>query len=349
VIRVLVVDDSAVVRTTLTEQLQRFDDIEVVGSAADPYIARDKIVTLNPDVVTLDLEMPRMDGLTFLDRVMRHHPLPVVVVSSLTPRHSEAAVRALSLGAVDVVCKPGSTYSVPQVGEHLVHAVRNAARAGVAIRRGALVSRETTASPPPLAAIEATNKIIAIGASTGGTRALETVLSRMPAGAPGMVVVQHMSAGFTEAFANRLSQNCRLDVREARDGDAITSGVVLIAPAGKHMLVQASGANLVARTKLGPPVHHQRPAVDVLFESVARATGRNAVGAVLTGMGADGAKGLLAMRNVGAHTIAQDEATSVVFGMPKEAIALGAAHEVLPLGEIAAACLRAAATRTAAR
>lgn len=350
-IRVLVVDDSAIVRKVLSEELSKHEGIEVVGTAVDPYAAREKIVALNPDVITLDVEMPRMDGLSFLERLMRFHPLPVIIVSSLTPAHSEAAVRALALGAVEIVCKPGTSYSVPDVARDLVRAIRSAARARIMARPlpstgtglGAAAPRApTAASTPLLASLRTTHRIIALGASTGGTRALEELLVRFPAAAPATVVVQHMPAGFTASFAQRLDGLCAVDVREARDGDVLSPGLVLIAPGGHHLVLQRSGAQLVARIKDGPPVHHQRPAVDVLFQSVARTAGRNAVGAVLTGMGADGASGLLAMRQAGAWTIAQDEQTSVVFGMPREAIAAGAACEVLPLPAIAAAVLDAA-------
>jgi len=356
-IRVLVVDDSALVRKVLSEELAREGDIEVVGTAADPYVARDRIVTLRPDVVTLDVEMPRMDGLSFLARLMKHYPLPVVVVSSLTPRHGDVAVRALALGAVEVVAKPGSQYSTPDVAGELARAIRRAARAKVALlaRReaaqatlalqaagagaGAGAARVCGAAPAPR--LRTTNRVLALGASTGGTQALERVLRALPADAPGTVIVQHMPEHFTAAFANRLNAVCAVEVREARDGDPVVPGVALVAPGNRHLLLQASGAHYLVRVKDGPPVHHQRPAVDVLFQSVARAAGPNAVGVILTGMGADGAKGLLAMREAGAHTLAQDEASCVVFGMPKEAIRLGAAAEVVPLDGMAPAVLRA--------
>jgi two-component system chemotaxis response regulator CheB len=338
VIRVLIVDDSAVVRKVLTEELSRYSDIEVIGSAIDPYVARDKIVKLRPDVVTLDVEMPRMDGLSFLAKLMKHYPLPVVIVSSLTPKNSETAIRALSLGAVDVVCKPGTQYSVPDVARDLVRVIR-----AVAVARIPQASESTPTSPPaPLTSpvhLDTTHKVVAIGASTGGTQAIEAVLRALPATAPGTVIVQHMPAHFTAAFAKRLNQGCRMEVREARDGDPVVPGVALVAPGGQHMLLQQSGARYLVRLKDGPPVHYQRPSVDVLFHSVARSAGRNAVGVLLTGMGADGAKGLLAMRESGAHTLAEDEATCVVFGMPQEAIKLGAAAEVVPLPHIAQAIL----------
>ncbi len=350
-IRVLIVDDSAVVRKLLSDQLAAFDDIEVVGTAVDPYAAREKIVRLQPDVITLDLEMPRMDGLTFLAKLMRHYPLPVIVVSSVTPKNSEAAVRALSLGAIDIVCKPGSAYTVPDVGMHLVRAIRAAAGARVRLPVTTPASgipavgvRTPDVTPDTfLSSIRTTHKLIAIGASTGGTKAIETVLTRMPSTSPGIAIVQHMPPGFTASFAARLNTLCAIEVREACDGDVVAPGVALIAPGGHHLVIQQSGAQWLARVRDGPQVHHQRPAVDVLFQSVARCAGRNAVGALLTGMGADGAKGLLAMRQAGAHTIAQDEASCVVFGMPKEAIQMDAAEQILPLSRIADALIQATA------
>jgi len=339
VIRVLVVDDSAVVRKTLSEQLSKYPDIEVVGTASDPYVAREKIATLKPDVLTLDVEMPRMDGLSFLAKLMKHHPIPTVIVSSVTPRDGEAALRALQLGAVEVIPKPGSAYSVPEVGKQLVRAIRAAAIARMPA---------PSAGPPAprvvnLSSVVTTHRLIAIGASTGGTTAIERVLRDFPVNAPGTVIVQHMPEQFTASFAARLDQVCDVAVAEAKDGDLVSVGRVLVAPGGRHMVLEANGAQRVVRIRSGPPVHHQRPAVDVLFQSVARVAGRNAVGAVLTGMGADGAAGLLAMREAGAFTIAQDEKSSVVFGMPKEAIRIGAAQAVLPLDAIAGALLEPAA------
>lgn len=329
-IKVLIVDDSAVVRKVLTDELSKAEDIDVVGSAIDPYMARDKIARLEPDVLTLDIEMPRMDGLTFLSKLMQHHPIPVVVVSSLTPKNSENALRALSLGAVDIVSKPGTQFSVPDVQKQLLQAIRTASRARVFARQDKPEKRSVAVTH----SLETTHKIIAIGASTGGTQAIEAVLRDFPANAPGTVVVQHMPQGFTEAFAKRLDNVCAMQVREAKNGDAVVPGIALIAPGNQHMLLQKSGANYFVVLKDGPPVHFQRPAVDVLFQSVARHAGKNATGVLLTGMGADGAKGLLAMRESGARTLAQDEQSCVVFGMPKEAIKLGAAGEILPLTEI---------------
>jgi two-component system chemotaxis response regulator CheB len=339
VIRVLVVDDSAFVRRVLSEELGRHADIEVVGTAVDPYAAREKIVRLRPDVVTLDVEMPRMDGLSFLAKLMRHMPIPVVVVSSLGTRDSEVAVRALALGAVEVVAKPGSAFAVHGILGDLARAVRTAAAAKVGAAPGAAAPRP--AAPAPL--FETTHKVLAIGASTGGTQAIERVLCGLPAASPGTVIVQHMPQNFTGPFARRLNSVCPMEVREAVDGDAVVPGLALVAPGGFHLVLQRSGARYVARVKDGPPVHHQRPAVDVLFQSVARHAGRSAVGVLLTGMGADGARGLLAMREAGAHTIAQDEATSVVYGMPAEAARLGAAAEIAALGDVAGAALRALA------
>ncbi len=333
-IRVLIVDDSAVVRKTLMEELTRQPDIEVVGTAVDPYSAREKIVKLRPDVVTLDVEMPRMDGLTFLSRLMTHYPLPVVIVSSLTPEHSAMAMRAFELGAVEVISKPGSQYSVPADPAALVRAIRAAASARVAKRR------ETSDRPQPPAVrdfgqIETTHKILAIGASTGGTQAIERVLRELPAMSPGTVIVQHMPETFTRAFAERLNGLSAMQVIEACDGDRVVPGVALVAPGNRHMVLQRSGAVYQVRVKDGPPVHHQRPSVDVLFQSVAHNAGINAIGVILTGMGADGAKGLLAMRAQGAATIAQDEQSCVVFGMPKEAIRLGGVETIAPLDQIA--------------
>jgi two-component system chemotaxis response regulator CheB len=332
-IKVLIVDDSALVRKLLTEELSRYGDIEVVGGAIDPYVARDKIVRLKPDVITLDIEMPRMDGLSFLSKLMKFYPLPVIVVSSLTPRNSQNAIRALELGAVDVICKPGSSFSVPDISRSLVEAIRTASKAKVAQKPTAEIDDQETMHGYKIH-LKTTHKVIAVGASTGGTIAIENILTRMPLNIPGMVIVQHMPAYFTGSFAERLNNICRIEVREANDGDAVTPGLALIAPGGHHMLLERSGAFYQVRIKGGPMVHHQKPSVDVLFHSVAKQAGANAMGILLTGMGVDGADGLLAMRQNKAHTIAQDEATSVVYGMPGEAVKLGAASEVLPLTEI---------------
>ncbi len=332
-IKVLIVDDSAVVRNILSSELSKHKDIEVVGTAVDPYMARDKIVKLRPDVITLDIEMPRMDGLSFLAKLMKHLPMPVVVVSSLTPKNSETAMKALELGAVEVLAKPAGSYSSHDISIRLAHAIKAAASAQV---QKVSPQKDLQAPQDKIKPVEfkTTNKIIAIGASTGGTKAIETVLAGMPANAPATVIVQHMPEAFTRAFANRMNEICRMQVREANDNDHAIPGLVLIAPGNYHMLLQRSGGNYVVRIKDGPRVHYQRPSVDVLFQSVAAHAGRNAVGAILTGMGADGAKGLLAMKKSGAYNIAQDEKTSIVFGMPKEAIELNAAHKIVPLPQI---------------
>jgi two-component system chemotaxis response regulator CheB len=332
-IRVLIVDDSAVVRKVMTEELSRYDDIEIIGTAVDPYVARDKIVELRPDVITLDLEMPRMDGLSFLAKLMKHLPMPVVVLSSLTPNDSELALKALDLGAVEVLCKPGTAYSTKNISRHLAMAIRSAAVARV---NGKSVNSEVQKGKVQTSnlLVKTTHKVIAIGASTGGTKAIESVLSVMPATTPGIVIVQHMPEHFTTSFAQRLNEICPIQVREARDNDHVVPGVALIAPGNRHMVLTRNGGNYVVRVKNGPRVHYQRPSVDVLFQSVAKNAARNAVGVMLTGMGADGAKGMLAMKDSGAHTMAQDEATCVVYGMPKEAVKLGAVHDVVPLPQI---------------
>ncbi|MFQ5536328.1 MAG: chemotaxis response regulator protein-glutamate methylesterase [Gemmatimonadota bacterium] len=338
-IRVLVVDDSAVVRKVLAEELSALGGIEVVGTAVDPYAARDRIAELSPDVITLDIEMPRMDGLSFLAKLMKHHPIPVVVVSSVTPENSQTALQALELGAVEVIPKPGSQFSVPEVRRTLARAIRAAAVADLSrstIKSRAKVARVESVG---LSRVNTTHKLIAMGASTGGTKALEVVLSSMPADAPGIVVVQHMPGGFTGSFAERLNDTCRVEVREGQDGDPIVPGRCLIAPGGYHIMIVRSGSRTKVKVRKGPPVNHHRPSVDVLFSSVAREVGRNAVGVIMTGMGSDGARGLQQIREAGGHTVAQDEETSVVFGMPRAAISLDAAMEVVPLEQIAEAAL----------
>lgn len=329
--RVLIVDDSAVIRRILSDELSKFEDIDVIGSAIDPYMAREKIAKLRPDVLTLDIEMPRMDGLTFLEKLMKHHPLPVVVVSSLAPENSDNALRALSLGAIEIVSKPGSQFSAPDIQGQLVRAIRTASKARVFARQEKREPKESVRFAPQL---ETTHKIIAIGASTGGTQAIERVLVDFPANSPGTLIVQHMPAGFTASFAKRLNQVCKIEVCEARNGDSVVPGVALLAPGGKHMLLQKSGASYSVVLKDGPPVHFQKPSVDVMFQSVARHAGKNAVGVILTGMGSDGASGLLSMRENGAHTIAQDEQSCVVFGMPGAAVKLNAADEIISLEKI---------------
>src|SRR3989339_1159983 len=336
-IKVLIVDDSAVVRKIFSEELSKYHDIEVVGTAPDPYVARDKIVALHPDVITLDIEMPRMDGLTFLRKLMKHFPLPTIIVSSLTPKGGKLTLEAMEIGAVDVIAKPGSSYTVGNMSTQLADKIRAAAWAKVIRKDKDVADSENV---PLKALAETSHKVIAIGASTGGTEALKTVLTKLPANSPGIMVVQHMPANFTAAFAERLNSLCQLTVREARDNDSVVPGLALIAPGNFHMLMRRSGARYYVEVKTGPMVHHQRPAVDILFKSTAKYAGANAIGVILTGMGADGAEGLLDMKRAGASTIAQDENSCVVFGMPKEAIKMGAADRVLPLEQIAAEMMR---------
>jgi two-component system, chemotaxis family, protein-glutamate methylesterase/glutaminase len=341
-IRVLIVDDSALMRQLLSKLLNQDPAIEVVGVAADPYLAYDKIKALSPDVVTLDVEMPRMDGITFLERLMQLRPLPVVMVSSLTDRGAETTLRALELGAVDFVTKPGCDVhaGMLQLGGELAEKVKVAAQA--VLRKQRRVAAAPPASTGPmLRRVKSTARVVAIGASTGGTEAIATVLQSLPADSPGIVIVQHMPPGFTSSFARRLDSICRLRVKEAADGDRILAGQVLLAPGDFHMEVERRGAEDRVRVFTAPPVNRFRPSVDVLFHSCADQLGCNCVGAILTGMGNDGARGLLALRQAGGRTIAQDAATCVVFGMPKEAIALGGAEQVLPLEAIPAALLRA--------
>jgi two-component system chemotaxis response regulator CheB len=332
--KVLIVDDSALVRKILSEELSREKDIEVVGTAPNPYVARDKIVTLKPDVITLDIEMPRMDGLTFLKKLMKYYPLPVIVVSSLTRDGSRIALEALSLGALEVMSKPSSSYSVGEMGLQLLDKIRAIAGVKVTPKNGEAPLPANKPAGSIHALTKTTDKIVAIGASTGGTEALRVVLTAMPADAPGILVVQHMPAQFTASFAERLNELCGIRVKEAEDGDSLGSGLALIAPGNYHMLLRRSGAKYYVQVKSGPLVHHQRPAVDVLFHSVAECAGPNAVGVILTGMGSDGAAGLLRMKETGARTVAQDEKSCVVFGMPKEAIKVGAAEKVVSLDEV---------------
>ncbi|OHB55437.1 MAG: chemotaxis response regulator protein-glutamate methylesterase [Planctomycetes bacterium GWF2_42_9] len=329
-IKVLIVDDSAVVRQILSRQLTQDPAIEIVGTAPDPFIARDKIIALEPDVITLDIEMPRMDGITFLRKLMQYKPMPVIVFSSLTPQGSKTALEALAAGAVDVVSKPGSSYSVGQSSADLIDKIKMAAHAHVVMRK------QEPDPPARYSMVETTNKIVAIGASTGGVQALTAVLTKFPKNAPGTVVVQHMPAAFTSAFAQRLNEICQVHVREAVDGDTVIPGQVLIAPGGLQMALQRSGANYYVSIKDGPLVCRQKPSVEVLFNSVAKYAGANAIGAILTGMGNDGAQGLLNMKKAGAKTMAQDEQSCIVFGMPKEAIALNAADRIVPLSKITA-------------
>lgn len=349
-IRVLVVDDSATVRHTLKQVLESVPDIDVYATASDPYVAARHMASQAPDVVMLDVEMPRMDGLTFLDRIMTQHPLPVIICSTLTGEGSESAMLALARGAFDVVSKPtlGTKEFFEESRERLVATVRAAAR----VDPRKLRPRTTAIKPkltadaviPPLcgrAMLETTETVVAIGASTGGTEALVDVLSALPVDCPGIVVVQHMPERFTAQFAYRLDQLCSIRVKEAETGDSVLRGHALIAPGGKHTLLQRSGARYFVDVREGPLVSRHRPSVDVLFRSTARYAGKNGIGIILTGMGDDGAKGMKEMRDAGAHTMAQDEASCVVFGMPNEAIKAGGVVKVLPLDQISQEIVRA--------
>jgi two-component system chemotaxis response regulator CheB len=339
--RVLIVDDSALMRQVMGTLLTRDPSIEVVGAASDPYIARDKIKQLNPDVLTLDVEMPRMDGLAFLEKLMRARPMPVVMVSSLTEAGCATTLRALELGAVDFVTKPKLDLRehLPRVAQEVIDKIKAAAAARV--RRP--LPRPAVAAPVRPAGggalIRSTDQVIAVGASTGGTEALKDFLMALPADCPGVVIVQHMPEKFTRAFADRLDTLCTVRVKEAADGDRVLTGHALIAPGGYHMRLVRAGATYLVRITSEPPVNQHRPSVDVLFESCSETAGANVVGVIMTGMGDDGARGLLAMRKAGAHTLAQDEASCVVFGMPKAAIDLGGAERVLPLSRLADAVL----------
>jgi two-component system chemotaxis response regulator CheB len=306
--------------------------IEVVGTAPDPFIARDKIIALRPDVLTLDVEMPRMDGITFLKRLMKHYPLPTVVVSSLTSRGGELAMEALDAGAVDVMCKPGSSYSVGDMSIQLIERIKGAAL--VDLKKHEERQEGKKKKSDKLSLTKTTDKVIAIGASTGGTTALESILKALPTNSPGTAIVQHMPENFTRSFAKRLNDICEIEVIEARDGDRVIPGRALIAPGNFHMMLRRSGANYYVNVKNGPLVNRHRPSVGVLFKSVAKYAGANAVGIILTGMGYDGAEGMVEMKENGAFTIAQDEKTSAVFGMPKEAIRLGGVNIVEPLDKI---------------
>lgn len=357
-IRVLIVDDSASVRQTLTAVLSQDPDIEVMGAASDPFMAAKRIQEDIPDVITLDVEMPRMDGITFLRKLMAQHPIPVVMCSSLTETGSETLLQALEAGAVDIILKPkiGAADHLAESGMRIREVVKSAAHARISgvrrpMRSGAAASgpaSKLTADamlPPPTgrAMAKTTEMVVCVGASTGGTEALREMLEALPANAPGMVIVQHMPEKFTAAFAKRLNGLCEVEVKEAEDGDPVLRGHVLIAPGDKHMLLERQGARYHVSVKTGPLVSRHRPSVDVLFRSAARAAGANAMGVIMTGMGDDGARGMEEMKRAGAFNIAQDEATSVVFGMPKEAIAHGGVDKVVPLEQIAREILMAQA------
>jgi two-component system chemotaxis response regulator CheB len=337
-IKVLIVDDSAIVRKILSDTISAETDMEVVGTAPDPFIARDKILSLHPDVVTLDVEMPRMDGLTFLKKLMAYHPLPVIVISSLGRSSCEISLEALRCGAVEVMAKPGGPYSIGELRTVLAGKLRAAA--------GARIRTQRSASPAPLLSSQPIahgsfheGTVIAIGASTGGTEAIREVLLQLPVATPGIVITQHIPPVFSAAFANRLNRLCAIEVKEARDGDEVKPGQALIAPGNFHMLLRRFGNRYSVQVQDGPQVCYQRPSVDVMFASVAEAAKERAVGVLLTGMGSDGAQGLLRMKRAGAKTIAQDEESCVVYGMPREAVTLGAVGEILPLSLIPHAIL----------
>jgi two-component system chemotaxis response regulator CheB len=345
-IRVLIVDDSAIVRQTLSEVLSSDPEIEVIGTAGDPFVAADRIAEQVPDVITLDIEMPRMDGLTFLQKIMSQHPIPVVICSSLAEDRAQSTLKALEYGAVDIIAKPrfGTKQFLEESQITLCQAVKAAASAKLRLLTPSrAVEPKLTAdailSPGTRAMLETTEKVVVIGASTGGTEALKTLLEALPADCPGIVIVQHMPELFTRAFASRLDSLCSITVKEAESNDTVLRGRALIAPGNHHTLIKRSGARYYVDIKDGPLVCRHRPSVDVLFRSAARYVGQNAVGVILTGMGDDGARGMLEMKQAGAMTIAQDEATCVVFGMPKEAIKYGAVNKILPLQSVAGAIL----------
>ena len=351
-IKVLIVDDSAVVRQAITDILSSDPSIEVIGAARDPYLAVERMKEVVPDVITLDVEMPRMDGITFLQKIMSQHPLPVVMVSSLTENGSETTFKALEYGAVDIIQKPrlGVKQFLEESKIIICDAVKAAARAHMKkpvstplhvppkLTADAVMPKQTSK-----AMVQTTERVVAVGASTGGTEALKIFLEALPADAPGMVIVQHMPEHFTRAFANRLDGICRVSVKEAENDDTVIRGRVLIAPGNKHTLLKRSGARYCVEVKDGPLVCRHRPSVDVLFRSTARYAGKNAIGVIMTGMGDDGARGMLEMKEQGAYTIAQDEGSCVVFGMPKEAIKLQAVDRVAPLEQIAGILLRESA------
>jgi two-component system chemotaxis response regulator CheB len=337
--RVLIIDDSALVRSLLTEIVNREPDLEAIGAAPDPLVAREMIRTLNPDVLTLDIEMPKMDGLDFLERLMRLRPTPVVMVSTLTDRGADATLKALELGAIDFVSKPrlGIAAGLQDLADDICEKIRVAARARMHRHASPAVAPESSPIKSATTSYSriSTEKLIAIGASTGGTEAIREVLSRLSADSPAVLITQHMPPGFTRSFAARLDSLCQMTVSEARDGERVLPGHAYIAPGDRHMKLARSGANYVIELDGGAPVNRHRPSVDVLFASVASIAGQNALGVMLTGMGRDGAAAMLAMKHAGCFNLAQDEASCVVFGMPKEAIAAGAVDEVLPVTHIA--------------
>jgi two-component system chemotaxis response regulator CheB len=338
-IRVLVVDDSALVRSLLTQIINEQPDMEVVGAAPDPLVAREMIKQKNPDVLTLDVEMPRMDGLDFLERLMRLRPMPVVMVSTLTERGSEVTLRALELGAIDYVSKPkvGISSGLQEYADEIAEKIRTArvARVRRALPSPAPVLTADAVLAPVQSRIASTEKVIIVGASTGGTEAIKAFLAQMPPDCPGILIAQHMPEAFTRPFAERLNGLCRISVAEAVHGERVLPGHAYVAPGHSHLLLARSGANYVVELSQAPPVNRHRPSVDVLFRSAANCAGRNAIGVILTGMGKDGAAGMLEMKQAGATNFAQDEASCIVFGMPKEAIALGGVDEIVSLNDMA--------------
>jgi two-component system chemotaxis response regulator CheB len=348
-IKVLIIDDSALIRKVLAEIIGSHPDLEVVGTAPDPLVAREMIKTLNPDVLTLDVEMPKMDGLGFLERLMRLRPMPVVMVSSLTEKNSEVTLRALELGAVDFIAKPRLDIArgLQDYSQEIAAKIRAAAKAKPRHLAPLTVQQNLSADavlPAVANPVTSTEKLIIVGASTGGTEAIKVFLEKMPPDCPGILIAQHMPAAFTQSFAKRLDSLCKIAVKEAEHGDRVLPGHAYIAPGHSHLLVKRSGANYVAELSDGPPVNRHRPSVDVLFRSAANYVGKNAIGVIMTGMGKDGAAGMLEMKRAGAHTFAQDEATCVVFGMPKEAIAAGAVDEVVPIFDMASRVMACLAT-----
>jgi two-component system chemotaxis response regulator CheB len=344
-IRVLVVDDSAIVRRTLTQVLGEDPEIEVVGSACDPYVARDKILELNPDVLTLDVEMPRMDGITFLKILRQHHPLPVVIISSITQAGSQTAMAALEAGAVDVIAKPSAAWSLGDLKDQLPMRVKGAARAQLRNVTG-MPAAAAVAGRPAVTSEFHPRQLIVMGASTGGTEALKRVLTRLPDGLPGICIVQHIPPIFSKAFAERLNEACAFEVKEAAHGDKVRPGQALVAPGDYHMSLAFEGGGYRVRLDQSPPQHHTRPSVDVLFNSAVSCAGAYALSVILTGMGSDGALGMKNLKAKGAHTIVQDEATCVVYGMPHAAVQLGGVDEQLPLDRIPEAMLRALQKRS---
>lgn len=340
-IKVLIIDDSALIRSLLTQIINEQPDMQVVGAAPDPLIARDMIKQTNPDVLTLDVEMPRMDGLDFLERLMRLRPMPVVMISTLTERGSEITMKALELGAVDFLAKPKISIAegMREYSELIGHKIRVASQAKVMARTIPAKATEIHSLPSVANNLISSEKLIIIGASTGGTEAIKAFLMQMPSDCPGILITQHMPAGFTQSFARRLDTLCKISVNEAQGGERILPGHAYIAPGHSHLLLNRSGANYVTKLDQGEPVNRHRPSVDVLFDSAAQYAGKNCIGVIMTGMGKDGAAGMLRMKEAGAYNFAQDEATCVVFGMPREAIAAGGVNEVGPIQELPAMVL----------